>query len=158
MEERKEEDIKAEVNAKRRDDYQKLKDTPGFLENRRIRQKEYYQKVKDKPEYKVKRAAYFKKWLGNPDNRKRFNDLLRERNRIYALARRQKFKEQGVCLHCGKKRDNETKLCAPCQTMFKKAHKRHNEKLKLQLNKDENERRLTINENDGKQQQNAGTI
>ena len=118
-----------EYKAKRKQDYQELKKQPGYLEHRRKNQKEYYNRMKDNPEYKAKRKAFFKSWLSKPENRKRFNELLREKNRQRALDRRKRFKAEGLCLHCGKKRDSELTLCASCRDMFHKAHKKYYDKI-----------------------------
>ena len=72
-----------------------------------------YEFEKDNPEYKQKRKEYFKKW--RKENREHFNDLVREPNRIRSSENYKKFDKLGLCVRCGKERDNtNSKTCKKC--------------------------------------------
>ena len=79
----------------------------------RFNAKKDYYKNKDKPKFKEYKQIYFKKWLNN--NRLRFNDMLREPNRIRASNRRENWKKEGLCNRCGGVRDSVFKSCSECR-------------------------------------------
>jgi len=74
--------------------------------------KHYYQH-KDEPNFKAKRKVYFDKW--RKENREHFNSLLREPNRQYQIKLRKKRVQEGVCLKCGKPRDDGRNYCSKCR-------------------------------------------
>ena len=78
-----------------------------------------YNLKKNNPEYKQKRKEYFKKW--RLENREHFNDLVREPNRIKSFEKYHKFDALGLCVLCGKDRDNpKSKVCIKCYKLRKK--------------------------------------
>ena len=79
-----------------------------------------YSRNKDKLEYKEDRERRFKKWIAIDKNRLRFNELLREPNRIRISNKRAFWRKEGLCLRCGKVRDCEKKSCAECRIKAKK--------------------------------------
>lgn len=77
-----------------------------------------YEFEKDNPEFKKKKKEYFEKW--RKENREHFNDLLREPNRIKRKENYYKFDKLGLCVHCGRKRDNpNSKTCSKCYSIDK---------------------------------------
>ena len=80
----------------------------------RFNSREDYNKKKDKPDYKKERRRVFKNWLSR--NRKHFNDLMREKNRIRKRNNYHKFDKLGLCTSCGGVRDKVTnKRCKRCR-------------------------------------------
>jgi len=89
-------------------------------ERARRNAKRYYERMKNNPEFKRKAALRLKKWIKK--NREHFNDLCRERNRIYQKKMQYMRREQGLCPKCGGKRDKEMrwKHCTSCRKKLKK--------------------------------------
>ena len=80
-------------------------------------QHEFKQKYSE--EYRRKKKEYFKKW--RKENREHFNDLVREPNKIRRRELYKKWDEEGLCVGCGKERDNpNSKICKSCYEKNKK--------------------------------------
>ena len=89
--------------------------------NSRIRH-EVQQKYNE--EYRKKRKEYFDKW--RKENREHFNDLVREPNKIRCRELYKKWDEEGLCVMCGKPRDNpKSKTCKKC---YERDYKRRGSK------------------------------
>lgn len=74
----------------------------------------YYEKNKNKQEYLKKKREYLRKWVN--ENRKHFNELVREKNRVFQKKQVEERKLKGLCLRCGKKRENKKfKTCSACR-------------------------------------------
>jgi hypothetical protein len=74
----------------------------------------YHEFNKDNPEFQRKKKEYFNMWLDK--NREHFNDLVREPNRIKSKINYDKFDALGLCVQCGKQRDNpNSKTCFHCR-------------------------------------------
>ena len=70
-------------------------------------------KQENSEEYRKKKKEYFEKW--RKKNREHFNDLVREPNRIRKKELYKKWDEEGLCVRCGKPRDNpNSKTCKKC--------------------------------------------
>lgn len=55
-------------------------------------------KLKDTPEYKKMQKINFNKWLKK--NRKHFNDLMREPNKLYHRRKTAEARKKGHCISC----------------------------------------------------------
>jgi len=65
----------------------------------RVQSKSYYDKHKDKKAFKLKAKANFDQW--RKKNREHFNDLCREKTKLWARKKRAERKAQGLCVYCG---------------------------------------------------------
>lgn len=66
------------------------------------------------PVFRKKEKIYFDKW--RKQNREHFNDLIREKSRIWEHNIRIKRNLAGLCLECGSKRDEKQfKTCLSCR-------------------------------------------
>ena len=80
----------------------------------RTQARKFYQKNKDKKWYKDRQRKSFKNW--RIENREHFNDLCREKNRLFQKKRRKIWTKSGVCVRCGGIRDREDrKECLKCR-------------------------------------------
>lgn len=77
----------------------------------------YYYKNKDNPEFKRKQRLRFEKWIG--ENREHYNDLIRPLAREYQRRKYYERKRKGLCVNCGKPRDNTTLSCNKCRKQKK---------------------------------------
>lgn len=92
----------------------------------------YHTKYKFSADYKKKRKERLDIW--RKENRERFNELLREPNRIKAAKNYARWKAEGLCVRCGKERAQETACCCSrcASTERKRQNKVYREK-KLKL-------------------------
>ncbi len=80
-------------------------------------------KQKYSEEYRKKKKEYFEKW--RKENREHFNELVREPNRIRRKELYKKWDEDGLCVLCGKERDNpNSKTCLKCSPLKEREGKR----------------------------------
>lgn len=87
-----------------------------------------YERLKDNPEYKKKAGARTKKWIS--ENRGRFNDLVREKSRLYQIKLRKERKEKGVCRKCGGEIDDKRFIwCSKCRQKSRQNYRKMREKL-----------------------------
>jgi hypothetical protein len=76
-----------------------------------------YQKIKNTPEYKAQRKACFNRWLAK--NRARFNELMREPNRLRNRAMRIIAKKNGMCPRCFKRKKlKNMAICKICKDKY----------------------------------------
>ena len=91
----------------------------GFYEKRfcseicrtRYNSKVYYDQFKDTIEYKKKNYNRLKKWIKH--NRKHFTDLCRVNAKVYRKKKYAINDKLGLCVMCGKERDNPRKRMMP---------------------------------------------
>ena len=79
----------------------------------RYNARKHYKIVKNNPEYKKMRKKYFKKWLNK--NRERFNDLCRDKNKIFQIQKRKENKKGRLCNCGGKLEDIGYLTCRKCR-------------------------------------------
>jgi len=94
-----------------------------------------YEKNKNTKEYKEYRKKIFKDWLDN--NRPHFNDLCRERSRLYSRKRYTERVKNNVCVGCGRIKEEERqskRLCFACSRIQTVHDKEYHDKKKLQSN------------------------
>lgn len=78
-----------------------------------------YNRLKNNKEYKDYQRETFRKWRAN--NREHFNDLCREKNRLFRNKTYKIRKEKGLCPVCGGKRDDKRYfMCGKCRIMRRK--------------------------------------
>lgn len=81
---------------------------------RRDYAKKYSEEHKKDPEYQIRQREYFRKW--RIKNREHFNDLVRDKSRIYMKKLWNERKKLGLCTGCGKVRDDTNyKQCGECR-------------------------------------------
>jgi len=73
----------------------------------------FYQKNKEKKWYKDRQRKSFKNW--RILHREHFNDLVRNKNRLYQRKIRSTWKKLGLCPSCGGLRDSKWKSCSKCR-------------------------------------------
>jgi hypothetical protein len=83
----------------------------------RFNARKAYHKNKDNPEYKIKRRAYFKRWIKK--NKEKYNESVREANKKYQVKLRKYRKENNLCVYCGKSKELNKSLCLDCYTRRK---------------------------------------
>ena len=81
-----------------------------------------YNRIKDNRKYKKYRKKYFKIW--RKKNRKHFNDLVREKSKIYLRKIRKERLDKGLCPKCGKKRDSKWIHCNACRKIMREYYKK----------------------------------
>jgi len=91
----------------------------------RYHSKKTYNRIKDTKEYKKERKKYLRKW--RKKNRQHFNDLCREKSKIYARKRHQERKNKGQCINCGNKRDSKWLTCSKCRKIINKRNRKKKE-------------------------------
>ena len=79
-------------------------------------------------EYRQKQKEYFENW--RKENKEHFNNLVREPNRVRAKENYHKWDKEGLCVQCGKKRDNpNSKSCLKCRPLKLKNKKKNEHNL-----------------------------
>jgi hypothetical protein len=87
-----------------------------------------YAKLKNNPEYKKKALTRSKKWIA--ENRLHFNDLVREKSRLFQIKIHKERIEKGLCVKCGAERDTEgLKWCSKCRQKSRQSYRKMREKL-----------------------------
>lgn len=56
--------------------------------------------------------------------KKRHPECYKEHRRLYSMHRRKQRDKLGLCIECGKKRENKTKYCSICLERYRKANKK----------------------------------
>lgn len=79
-----------------------------------------YLKLKDDPEFKRRAKERLNKWLAE-GNRGHFNDLCRERSRLYGAKKRAEAKARGDCSMCFREKEDDGYItCINCRSKYKK--------------------------------------
>lgn len=72
-----------------------------------------YNRLKGSPKFKTERKKRFDIWLNN--NREHFNDLCRDRSRLHERKVRKLRRKLGLCLRCGKEKEEGFICCKSCR-------------------------------------------
>lgn len=76
-----------------------------------------HHRLQPSPEYRKKRKKWFDDWRRK--NRKHFNNLVREPNRLLSRKRHEERKSKGLCIKCGGKRDSKFLSCLKCRIQYR---------------------------------------
>lgn len=91
----------------------------------------FYHSHKDSEDFRKKRKDYFNFW--RKKNRNHFNDLMRERNKLFQRKKRINYKLKGLCLRCGDIIDNKAhNNCSKCRAYYRLRAKIRKSRIKAQ--------------------------
>lgn len=107
------------------------KDNKEYRKSHILNSKKYYDKMKNNAEYKRKNKERLSRWLSIPKNRARFNELLRETNRIRMKRKLKERKKKNLCSYCGKvKAEKGFASCFSCRAIRRERDARLRERKK----------------------------